>query len=154
LPLRLPAKRRGRRLEHTPDLLSRHDDGTIRIVGRPTRRRQDEDFTLKVRLTPTPAPTSGWSTRSSRLVAGWRVNLMWIHAYRRPMPWYPGSLRLIREYLEGDGTIADVLGSTPAEGTSCRRCGTASGAGRSTATSTPRSRRRPGSWCTSLRRAA
>ena len=25
------------------------------------------------------------------------------------MPWYAGSLRLIREYLEGDGTIANVL---------------------------------------------
>mgnify|MGYP001161912600 FL=1 len=109
--LRLPAKRRGRRLEHTPDLLVRHDDGTIRLWDARPASRQDDDFTLKVRLTKEACAEVGWA---HEVFSGWsrvrRVNLMWIHAYRRPMPWYAGSLRLIREYFEGDGTIGDVLG--------------------------------------------
>lgn len=109
--LRLPAKRRGRRLEHTPDLLVRHDDGTIRLWDARPASRQDDDFTLKVRLTKEACAEVGWA---HEVFSGWsrvrRVNLMWIHAYRRAMPWYAGSLRLIREYLEGDGTIGDVLG--------------------------------------------
>ena len=52
----------------------------------------------------------GWH---HEVFSGWsrvrRVNLMWIHGFRRPMPWYPGSLRLLHEYLEGAGTVADVL---------------------------------------------
>ena len=108
--LRLPAKRRGRRLEHTPDLLSRHDDGTVRIWDVRPAGRQDEDFRLKVRLTAEACADVGWS---HEVFSGWsrirRVNLMWIHAFRRPMPWYPGSLRLLNEYLEGQGTVADVL---------------------------------------------
>jgi len=51
-----------------------------------------------------------------------RVDESISHARKRPAPvqsdvdsrlpeepWYAGSLRLIREYLEGDGTIEDVL---------------------------------------------
>jgi hypothetical protein len=34
---------------------------------------------------------------------------MWIHGFRRPMPWYTGSLRLLHQSLEGQGTVADVL---------------------------------------------
>ena len=108
--LRLPVKRRGRRLEHTPDLLSRHDDGTIRVWDVRPAERQDADFTLKTRLTAEACADIGWKHEIFGGISGVRrVNLMWIHAYRREMPWYAGSLRLIREYLEGDGTIANVL---------------------------------------------
>jgi hypothetical protein len=108
--LRLPAKRRGRRLEHTPDLLSVHEDGTVRLWDVRPARRQDEDFRLQVRLTAEACAEVGWS---HEVFAGWsrirRVNLMWIHGFRRPMPWYSSSLRLLHEYLEGRGTVADVL---------------------------------------------
>ena len=108
--LRLPAKRRGRRLEHTPDLLSRHDDGSVRLWDARPARRQDEDFQLKARLTAEACADVGWS---HQVFAGWsrirRVNLMWIHGFRRPMPWYPGSLRMLHEYLESEVTVADVL---------------------------------------------
>ncbi len=108
--LRLPAKRRGRRLEHTPDVLSRHLDGTVWIWDvRPTAK-QDEDFRLKSRLTAEACADVGWQYE---IFAGMarvrRVNLMWLRAYRRPMPWYAGSLRLLGEYLELSGTIGDVL---------------------------------------------
>lgn len=108
--LRLPATRRGRRVEHTPDLLSRHEGGTIRLWDARPAARQDEDFALKVRLTSEACAEVGWE---HEVFAGMarvrRVNLMWIHAYRRVMPWYAGSLRLIREYLAGEGAIEDVL---------------------------------------------
>ena len=108
--LRLPAKRRGRRLEHTPDLLVRHDDGTIRLWDARPTGRQDDDFTIKVRLTTEACAEVGWT---HEVFSGWssvrRVNLMWIHAYRRPMPWYAASLRLIRGHLEGGGCIGDVI---------------------------------------------
>lgn len=108
--LRLPAKRRGRRVEHTPDLLSRHEDGTIRLWDVRPEERQDEDFALKIRLTAEACDEVGWRHEAfSGLTRVRRVNLMWIHAYRRPMPWYAGSLRLIREFLEGEGTIGDLL---------------------------------------------
>ena len=108
--LRLPAKRHGRRVEHTPDLLGRHDDGTIRVWDVRPDRRQDEDFKLKVQLTARACAEVGWD---HQVFPCWpkvrRVNLMWIHAYRRPMPWYAGSLRLIHDCLEGEGTVEDVL---------------------------------------------
>lgn len=108
--LRLPAKRRGRRLEHTPDLLSRHDDGTVRLWDARPARRHDEDFGLKVRLTAEACADVGWQ---HEVFSGFsrvrRVNLMWVHGFRRPMAWYSGSLRLLHEYLEGNGTVADVL---------------------------------------------
>ncbi len=108
--LRLPAKRGGRRLEHTPDVLSRHLDGTVWIWDvRPTAK-QDEDFRLKSRLTAEACAEVGWRYE---IFAGMarvrRVNLMWLHAYRRPMPWHAGSLRRLREHLELSGTIGDVL---------------------------------------------
>ena len=106
--LRLPAKRRGRRIEHTPDLLTQHDDGTIRLWDARPARRQDEDFRLKVRLTAEACADVGWR---HEVFSGWsrvrRVNLMWIHGFRRPMPWYAGSLCLLHE--EGEGPVADVL---------------------------------------------
>lgn len=108
--LRLPAKRGGRRLAHTPDVLSRHLDGTVRIWDVRPLAKQDEDFTLKSRLTAEACAQVGWHYE---IFAGMarvrRVNLMWLHAYRRPMPWHAGSLRRLREYLELSGTIGDAL---------------------------------------------
>lgn len=108
--LRLPAKRGGRRVEHTPDLLSRHVDGTVRLWDVRPQERQDNDFRLKVRLTIEACDDVGWHhgvfSGMSRVR---RVNLMWLHAYRRSMPWYAGSLRLLSEYVQRDGTISDVL---------------------------------------------
>lgn len=108
--LRLPAKRRGRRLEHTPDLLSRHDDGSVRLWDFRPAERQDDDFALKARLTAKACADVGWH---HEVFAGMtrvrRVNLMWLHAYRRPMPWCAASLRLLGECLEPTGTIGDVL---------------------------------------------
>jgi len=108
--LRLPAKRHGRRLEHTPDVLSRHTDGTVRIWDVRPLARQDEDFTLKSRLTAEACAEVGWRYE---IFAGMarvrRVNVMWLYAYRRPMPWYAGSLRRLREHLELSRTIGDVL---------------------------------------------
>lgn len=108
--LRLPARRRSRRLEHTPDLLSRHDDGTIRLWDARPRDRQDEDFRLKAKLTQEACAQVGWrhevfsGTSEVR-----RINLMWLHGYRRPMPWHSASMRLIRECQEMPGTIGDLL---------------------------------------------
>ena len=88
-----------------------HDDGTVRLWDVRPAGRQDEDFRLKVRLTAEACVEVGWS---HEVFAGWsrirRVNLMWIHGFRRPMPWYQGSLRLLHECLEGQGSVADVLG--------------------------------------------
>ena len=108
--LRLPARRRGRRVEHTPDLLSLHDDGTVRLWDARPAARQDSDFALKARLTAEACAEFGWRhVVFAGLSRVRRVNLMWLHAYRRPMPWYAGSLRLLCEYVELDGTISDVL---------------------------------------------
>lgn len=108
--LRLPAKRRGRRLEHTPDLMSRHDDGTVRLWDVRPSENQDDDFRLKVRLTAEACADVGWH---HEVFAGMtrvrRINLMWLHAYRRRMPWYAGSLQHLGECLEATGTIGDVL---------------------------------------------
>lgn len=108
--LRLPAKKRGRRVEHTPDLLSRNDDGTVRLWDvRPTEQ-QDADFKLKVQLTAEACVGVGWEhVVFSGMSRVRRVNLMWLHAYRRSMPWYAGSLRLLREYMSDDFTVSDVL---------------------------------------------
>lgn len=108
--LRLPAKRRSRRLEHTPDLLSRHDDGTIRLWDVRPRERQDEDFRLKVQLTKEACDQVGWHHEVfSGMSQVRRINLMWLHGYRRPMPWHAASMRLIRECHDVTRTIGDLL---------------------------------------------
>lgn len=108
--LRLPAKRRGRRLEHVPDLLTRHEDGTVRLWDARPAERHDDDFTLKARLTADGCASVGWHHEVfTGLAPVRRTNLMWLHAYRRPMPWYAGSLQLLHESLVAGSTIGDIL---------------------------------------------
>jgi hypothetical protein len=109
--LRLPAKRRGRRLEHVPDLLSVHHGGRVRLWDVRPAARQDDDFQLKVQadrsglrgggvgsrglLGHVPrfaASTSCGSTGSAARCLGTQVRC-----------------RMLDQELEGESTIGAVL---------------------------------------------
>ena len=108
--LRLPAKRSGRRVEHVPDLLSVHDGGRVRLWDVRPASKQNDDFQLKARLTAAACADVGWLHQVFAGLPGVRrVNLMWLHGFRRPMPWYAGSLRLLAQELGDQSTIGGVL---------------------------------------------
>ena len=108
--LRLPAKRGGRRVEHVPDLLSVHDGGRVRLWDVRPVGRQDDDFQLKAKLTAQACAEVGWVHEVFSGMSGVRrVNLMWLHGFRRPMPWYAGSLQTLGQERDGERSIGDVL---------------------------------------------
>lgn len=108
--LRLPAKRGGRRVEHTPDLLTQHEDGAIRVWDARPESKQDHDFQAKSRLTAEACAQVNWEYEVfSGMPRPRRVNLLWLHSYRRPMPWYSSSLSLLTERFSGSYTIEQVL---------------------------------------------
>ena len=110
LMLSLPATRRGRRLEHTPDLLTRHDDGSVCVWDARPEAKRDEVFDVKAGLTEKACREVGWQYGLfSGLPPVRRINLIWLGAYRRDMPWYPGSLARILDVLGPRHAIGDVV---------------------------------------------
>lgn len=108
--LRLPARRRGRRLEHTPDLLSATKSGTVTVWDARAEDRQDEDFLVKSDLTRRACKDVGWSYEVfAGLSAVRKANLMWLHGFRKPMPFYSASLAELRDLLSWPAAIETVL---------------------------------------------
>ena len=108
--LRFPVKRGGRRVGHTPDLLTVDPHGRVTVWDVRAVARQDEDFKLKSRLTLDACGQVGWEYRIFTGVGEVRRhNLMWLHGYRRQQPWYAASTHHLRDLLERGGCIGDVL---------------------------------------------
>jgi len=108
--LRLPLKRSGRRVHHVPDLLSLTTTGEVTLWDARPADRQDEAFTAVSRATARACEEVGWRHEVfDGLPRVRRVNLIWLHAYRRPMPWYPGAFRALVGRIGDTGTLADAL---------------------------------------------
>jgi hypothetical protein len=107
--LRLPGKRSGRRLEHTPDLLSLNHAGAVTVWDARAESKQDADFVVKADLTQRACTDFAWAyqvfTGHTQVR---RANLMWLHGFRRE-PWdYSANLAA----LVGSNrtrTIGDVI---------------------------------------------
>ncbi len=108
--LRLPVRLGRRRVEHVPDLLSLADSGVVTVWDVRRAAAQDDDFTLKASFTRQACVEVGWQYRVfDGMSPVRRHNLMWLQAYRRPMPWYEASLRQIRARLTMPSTMGEVL---------------------------------------------
>lgn len=108
--LQLPLQRRGRRLMHTPDLASLNGDGTVTVWDVRATTRQDEEFRLRAEHTRRACEQVGWRYEVfAGLPALRRLNLLWLHAYRQPMPWYEEALAQLTESTCRPGTIGDVV---------------------------------------------
>lgn len=109
--LQLPLQRRRRRLAHVPDLLSLTADGQVTVWDARARTRQDAEFTLRADHTRRACAVVGWRYEVfTGLPPVRRLNLLWLHAYRQPMPWYEESLQLLADPASRrPATIGDVL---------------------------------------------
>jgi hypothetical protein len=118
-PLRLTFRLTGapRPVAHTPDLLSVDRDGTTTVWDVRERARQDEKFTLMARLTRDACHRAGWAYRVfGGLDQSARLNVMWLHGFRRPQPWYPQGWARLTPLIAGGCTIGAVLSADTGAG--------------------------------------
>lgn len=115
--LRLPVKRNGRRVEHTPDLLSVTTAGEVTVWDVRAAVKQDEDFKSKSENTRVACHAVGWAYEVFEGFSSvHRTNLMWLNAYRQPMPWYGPSTDELVEILGAEGRIGDVVAADSGAG--------------------------------------
>lgn len=73
---------------HTPDLLAWHVDGSVDVWDAKTEDRQSDDFLHDVAITRRACEAVGWR---HDVFAGLgkveRLNLLWLHGFRRRPPW-------------------------------------------------------------------
>lgn len=114
-PVRLafptPVGDRPRWIRHVPDLLTEHRDGSIMVWDARAPERRDEKFADRARLTDAACAEVGWGYE---LFGGhpavYRTNLMWLHSYRMPRPWYPPATEHLRPLIcAPDASIGTVL---------------------------------------------
>ncbi len=83
----IPERRRP--VIHTPDFLSRHDDGSVVLWDVRPDQRRSADFLLKVGLTADECRAVGWRHEVfSGLPTPVRMNLLWLNGYRCSLPWH------------------------------------------------------------------
>jgi len=117
--LRWVSKPSQQRHSHVPDLLSVKDDGTVTVWDVRPVDRQDEKFEAAAQATKEACDRWGWRYEVfSGISTTRRTNLLWLDAYRRPMPWYPAALSipaldrpsfLLRAAINTDGGHGHVL---------------------------------------------
>lgn len=119
-PARLRWSSQGsRRHSHVPDLLSLERDDTVTVWDVRPIDRQDERFKRAAHATAQACDRWGWHYEVfSGISTIRRTNLLWLDAYRRPMPWYPAALSipalggpsfLLRAAIDADGGHGHVL---------------------------------------------
>lgn len=76
-------------LKHTPDLMSLDEDGFVTIWDAKSDDEMDETFVLQADMTRTECAGVGWRYEIfSGLDSIERLNLLWLHGYRRRPPWH------------------------------------------------------------------
>jgi hypothetical protein len=100
-PLRLawPGTKSGSRsrINHTPDLLTADANGTVTLWDVRAEDRWDDDFRTKVELTRHACQDFGWRYELfTGLGSTERLNLLWLHGFRRRPAWagrFEGQIR-------------------------------------------------------------
>ncbi|MDV3134422.1 TnsA-like heteromeric transposase endonuclease subunit [Mycobacterium sp. 29Ha] len=73
---------------HTPDLLTIHHSGAATVWDVRAVDEQDDDFRVKSRITRDACAIAGWRYEVfSGLETVERMNLLWLHGFRRRPPW-------------------------------------------------------------------
>jgi hypothetical protein len=95
---------------HVPDLLSTDADGAVTLWDVRNPRRLDEEFTLQSDRTRSVCAADG---SRYEVLTGLgeveRLNLLWLHGYRRRPKWQGGVEAAILAAAAGHGVVLDDL---------------------------------------------
>lgn len=99
-----------RKFRHVPDLLSVDTDGAVTLWDVRNPRRVDEKFTLQADRTRTACAAVGWRYEIfTGLGAVERLNLLWLHGYRRRPNWQDDVEAAILINAAGNGAVLGDL---------------------------------------------
>jgi hypothetical protein len=94
---------------HFPDLLTVHDFG-VTVWDARAVEEQNEDFLTASALTREACLSVGWSYQVfSGLAEQERLNLLWLHGFRRKPPWSDRVAEQIRTIARGRGATLESL---------------------------------------------
>lgn len=75
-------------VSHVPDLLTHHTDGSVTVWDARSSEQQDDDFRTKSAVTRRACDRVGWRYEVFTGVSiTERMNLLWLHGFRRRPPW-------------------------------------------------------------------
>jgi hypothetical protein len=75
-------------VSHVPDLLTHHTDGSVTVWDARSSEQQDDDFRTKSAVTRRACDRVGWRYQVFTGVStAERMNLLWLHGFRRRPPW-------------------------------------------------------------------
>lgn len=98
---------------HTPDLLSVDDSRAVTVWDVRALDEQDDDFRAKSRVTRDACTIAGWRYEVfSGLDVIERMNLLWLHGFRRRPPWterYENAIRMMA--AAGNATVGALFGA-------------------------------------------
>lgn len=102
---------------HTPDLLSVTADDVVTVWDVRAVEKQDEVFE-RARATSLEACESvGWRYEVFEgLAATYRLNLLWLHSFRRPPAWLDGATPAVMAAAEGGTTLGSLLALDAGDG--------------------------------------
>jgi hypothetical protein len=98
-------------LKHTPDLLTVHSDGSVTVWDARPSERQGEDFIAVAELTRETCLAVGWAyTVFGGLGEIERLNLLWLHGFRRCPQWLDSCIDLVRRVASRENaTLGDLF---------------------------------------------
>lgn len=111
----VPGKRRP--VHHTPDLLSQHADGTVTLWDARPASRVEDSLRFAMERTAAACREVGWSYELfTGLPTAKRMNLLWLHGYRRPVSWHRAQQLTLERLVDGDRTIGVIRNCNEAGG--------------------------------------
>lgn len=115
--LRFDHRRGKRKVWHVPDLLTVDRAGAITLWDVKAEASRNETFLLQASLTAGACEHVGWGyLLFDQLPGVARINLMWLHNYRRPQPWYPAAVEEFMTLAEGGVTVGAIVEADPGAG--------------------------------------
>lgn len=103
---------------HVPDLLAVAAGGQVTVWDARRADQQDDDFNSTVEVTQRCCDEVGWGYQVfSGLTTTERMNLLWLHGFRRRPDWSARSAPLIRDIARAGGaTLGDLFGNDDGTG--------------------------------------
>lgn len=103
---------------HFPDLLTQHMDGAVTVWDVRSLEQQDDDFRAKSAVTRRACERVGWRyTVFTGVSTTERMNLLWLHGFRRRPPWAVHFEEEILRLAEcGASTVGELLAADDGTG--------------------------------------
>lgn len=103
---------------HFPDLLTQHIDGSVTVWDARPQEKQDDDFQAKSVVTRRACQRVGWRyTVFAGTTVTERMNMLWLHGFRRRPPWATHFEEQIQQLAEcGDTTLGSLLSADDGTG--------------------------------------